>query len=110
MTNGVIQNLRAAAGNGIEAGVHEPLDGVAQAEAADVGDVGDFGSGEAMQVDRETLLDAAEEVLIPLDLEIGMQAALHQDAGAAEVERLLDFLEDGFLGENIAFGVARAAR
>ena len=38
-----------------------------------------------MQVDRIALLDAAEEILIPFDFEIGMEAALHQDAGAAQI-------------------------
>ena len=55
---------------------------------------------------REALLDAAEEVLVPLDLEVGVQAALHQHAGAAQVERLLDLLEDRLLGQNVPFGVA----
>ena len=59
-----------------------------------------------MQVDGIALLDAAEKILVPLDLEIGVQPALHQDAGAAQVERLLDLGKDGFLGQNVALGVA----
>ena len=64
----------------------QPLDGVAQAEAADFGDVGDLRRREAVQVNAEALLDAAEQVLVPLDLQIGMQAALHQHAGAAQID------------------------
>ena len=55
---------------------------------------------------RIALLDAAEQILVPLDLEIGVQAALHQDAGAAQVEVSWIFCEDGFLGQNVALGVA----
>ena len=109
MAHGVVEDLGAAAGDGVEAGIAEARDGVAQADAADFGDVGDFGRGEAVQVDREALLDAAEEVFVPLDLEVGVQAALHEDAGAAQIEGLLDLVEDDFLGEHVAFGVAHGA-
>ena len=55
------------------------------------------------------LLDRAEQVLVPLDLQIGMQAALHQHAGAAQVERLLNLVEDRFLRQDVAFGVPHRA-
>ncbi len=42
MAHGVVQNFGAAAGDGIEAGIAQARDGVAQAEAADFGDVGDL--------------------------------------------------------------------
>ena len=35
-----------------------------------------------------------------------MQAALHQNAGAAQVHGLLDLLENGFVREDVAFVVA----
>ena len=50
----VVENLRAAAGNRIEPGIAQARDGVAQADAADVGDVGHLGRGEAVQVDRDS--------------------------------------------------------
>src|ERR1035441_4281164 len=37
-----------------------------------------------MQMNREALLDGAQQVFVPLDLQAGMQAALHQHAGAPE--------------------------
>ena len=58
--------------------------------------------GEAVQVDRVARLDRAEEVLVPVDPEVGMVAALQQHAGAAELERLLDLLEDDRLGQDVA--------
>ncbi len=33
----------------------------------------------------------------------GMQAALHQNAGAAQIDRLLDLVEDRFLRKDVAF-------
>ena len=42
--------------------------------------------------------DRAQQVFVPLDLQVRMQAALEQNAGAAEVDGLLDLVEDDFLG------------
>src|ERR1017187_199254 len=106
LAHGVVQNFSAAAGDGVEAGIHQALNRVAQAEAADLGDVDDLRGGEAVQVDTEALLDAAEQVFVPLDLEVGMQPALHENAGAAEVDGLLNLLVDSLVGEDVAFGVA----
>src|SRR3569833_2997961 len=47
-------------------------------------------------------LDAAEQILVVLDAEIRMMAALHQQAGAADRERLLDLLEDDRLRQQVA--------
>ena len=47
-----------------------------------------------------------KQILVPFDLQIGMQAALHENAGAAQVDGLLDLVEDDFLGQDVAFGVA----
>ena len=103
MPNRIVQNLRAAAWNRIEARVAKPRNGVAQAEPADIRDIRDLGRGEAMQMNREPLLDRAEKILVPLDLEVRMQSALHQHAGAAQIERLLNLFEDRFLGKDVAF-------
>src|SRR5947208_14110177 len=47
-------------------------------------------------------LDRGEEILVVVDAEIGMMAALHEQAGAAEGERLLDLLEDDRLRQQVA--------
>ena len=104
MAHLVVENLRAAAGDGIEARIAQAGDGVAQVEVGVLGDGQDFRGREAMQPDlREALLDAGEEALEPVDLEIGMNAALHQHAGAAHLEGLGDFLVDLFEVEDVAF-------
>src|SRR5579872_2330437 len=59
-----------------------------------------------MNARPEALLDRREQILIPLDLEVRVQAALHQYARPAQVERFLNFTEDGFVRENVALGVA----
>ena len=57
-----------------------------------------------MQVDlRKALLDAAQHLLVPIDLEVGMQAALHQHARAAQFDRLADLVVDRFELEDVAF-------
>src|ERR1700722_16668174 len=53
----------------------------------------------------EALLDGPQQIFVPLDFQLGVQTALHQDACAAQVDRLLDFVEDHFLGMNVPFGV-----
>ena len=95
----VVEDFGAAAGNGIETRVAQPGDGVAQDQPAHFGDVDDFRRGEAVAARcRETfVLIAAQQVLVPLDLQVRVQAALHQHAGAAQVERLLNLVEDHFV-------------
>ena len=57
----VVEDLGAAAGDGVEAGVAQAHDGVAHGEVAVFGDGEDLGRREAVQPDlREALLDAGE--------------------------------------------------
>src|SRR5207302_1810439 len=105
VTHGVVENLRSAAGNGIEPGVTQARDGIADGESADLGDVSDLGRRKTVAVDLEALFDGAQQVFVPVDFEIGVQAALHQDASAAQADGLLNFVEDDIFGEDVAFGV-----
>src|SRR3989442_13252515 len=62
-----------------------------------------------MQVNlRKALLDAAEHLFVPFDLEIGMQAALHQDPRAAQFYGLLDLVVDGVEIQDVALFGARS--
>src|ERR1700736_4110228 len=54
----------------------------------------------------KTILDRAQEILVPFDTELGMEAALHEDAGTAQLDGLPDFVEDHFLRMHVALGVA----
>src|SRR5215831_7202191 len=50
-------------------------------------------------------LDGREEVFVVVDAEVRVMAALHQQPGAAERERLLDLLEDDRLRQQVALAL-----
>src|SRR5438270_12645308 len=60
-----------------------------------------------MQVDRVVRLDRPEEILVIVDAEVRMVAALHQEARPAEAECLLALLENHRLRKAVA--LARVA-
>src|ERR1700722_15857963 len=51
----------------------------------------------------EAVLDGAQQILIPLDFQLRVQSALHQNAGTAEVDGLLNLVENHFLRMDVAF-------
>jgi hypothetical protein len=51
-----------------------------------------------MQVDAEALLDRAQQVLVVLDAQLGVQAALHEDAGPAQLQSFPNFVKNDLLG------------
>ena len=57
---------------------------------------------------REALLDTAEERFEPIDLEIGMDAALHEHAGSAHFDRLGNLFVDLIEVEQITLFAAGA--
>ena len=79
----IVQNFSAAAGDGIEAGIAHASNRIANGEAAVLGDSDNFRRGIAMQMNFETLFDSAQHFFVPVNFEIGMQAALHKHPGAA---------------------------
>ena len=63
------------------------------------------GDGEAMQMkEGVTLLDAGEQVLVIIDLEVRVKAALHEDSRAAQRESFIDLLEDRLERLDVSFG------
>ena len=57
-----------------------------------------------MQPDlREPLFDALEQSFKPFDLEVGVQAALHEHASAAHLHGLGNFLVNSLEVENVTF-------
>jgi hypothetical protein len=100
----VVENLSATARDGIEASIAQAQNRIANAEAAVLGDGDDLGSGVAVQMNLgKTLLDSAEHLFVPVDFQIGMQAALHQHTGAAEFDGLANLFVDGVEIEDVAF-------
>src|SRR6266705_937929 len=49
----------------------------------------------------KSLLDAAQHLLVPVNFQIGMQAALHQHACPAKFYRLANLVVDGFKIEDV---------
>ena len=106
----VDEDLGAAAGNGVEAGVAEPRQRLGHRQLRAPCDVLDLGGREGVQVDLVTGLDRAEEILVVVDPEVGVMTALHQEPRAADREGLLDLLVDDGLREEVALAhVARSA-
>ena len=95
-------------GQRVEAGVAQARQRLGRREAGLARDVLDLGRRERVQVDRVARLDLAEEVLVPVDAEVGVVAALHEDRRPAERQRLLDLLEDDGPRQHVA--LARVAR
>ncbi len=99
----VIENFRAATGDGLQAGVHQASNGVFDAELAYFRDAKNFRCGKTVQVNGgKTLLDGAKQIFVVVDLQIGMQAALKKNAVAAEFQHLFDFLKNFVEAENVA--------
>ena len=104
----VDQDLRAAAGQGIEPRIAQARQRLGRGQTRLAGDVLHLARRERMQVDRIPGLDRSEQVLVPLDAELGVVAALHQQRGAAQRQRLLDLLEDHRARQGVALaGVTR---
>src|SRR5437588_6568730 len=56
-----------------------------------------------MQVNLgKSLLDATQHLLVPVNFQIGMQAALHQHACAAEFHRLANLVVDRFQIQDVS--------
>ena len=50
----------------------------------------------------ETLFDATQHLLVPIDLEIGVQSTLHQNSGAAKFDRLFYLVVDSVEVEDVS--------
>src|ERR1041385_8594947 len=102
MANFVIQNFGTAAGDGIESGIAQARNRVANGEPTVLCDCNDFRSRIAVQMDFETLFDSAQHFFMPIDFEVGMQASLHKHAGSAKLDRLTNFVVDRIEIENVS--------
>ena len=82
----VVEDLGAAAGDGVEPGRHQPVDGLVERRARSSARCARISSGESAWrlIDRPLRLHPAEQVLVPLDAEVRVEAALEQDLDPAE--------------------------
>ncbi len=106
----IVENFRAAAGNGLQAGVHQPLNRFADAEFADFRDAQNFWRGKAMQMHLWVAgFQGAQQIFVVADLQVGMQPALEQNPSAAEIQHFVNFLVDVLEGKDVAvLGAERA--
>ena len=58
-----------------------------------------------MAVNLVALLDSGQELLVVVDLEIRMNAALHQDSSATESERFFDLLVNDVIGQDVSLRI-----
>src|ERR1700722_6410165 len=54
----------------------------------------------------KAILDGSQQVFIPFNLQVGVQAALHQNTGTAQIDGFLNLVEDHILRMHVAFLVA----
>src|ERR1700730_2127816 len=102
ITNFIIENLGSSAGDGIKTGVPQSRNRVANCHAAIFRDGNDLRCRIAVQMNfRKKLLDAAQHLLMPVDLEIRMQASLHQYSGPSEFDGFANFLVNSLEIEDI---------
>ena len=73
------EDLAAAAGDRVEPGLHQLADDVARVHAERLGEEVDFARAEAVDVDRMVLLDVAQQIEIPLERDVRVVPALHEN-------------------------------
>ncbi len=71
----------------------------------DAGDDVDLRCGEAVDVDRMMLLDVAEQIHVPVELQVGVVTPLHQDLDGAQLLRLVDLGADLLVRQRVGLGV-----
>ena len=103
------EDLGAAARHGVETRVAKSRQRLGDGQLRAARDVLDLRRREGVEVDLVARLDRAEQILVVVDPEIGVVAALHQEPRAADRECLLDLLVDHGLRQEVALAyVARS--
>src|SRR5205085_11003970 len=98
----------AAAGHAVETGLLQTSEYLFVGELRDEVDVMYLGRREAMELEvRVARVERAQKVFVPLDAEVRVEPALHEHAGAAEREGLVDALADVFERADVRVGLAR---
>ena len=81
----------------------KPLYDLRHGQPGEARQVNDFGRRERVQAKcRVALLDGAEQILVPLNRQVGVVAALQQQLVAADRDRLVDLAEDLLEAEDVA--------
>ena len=103
LAHAVDENLGAAARDAVEAGGDQPLDDRRHRQLRQARQVDHLRRRERVQLERGiALLDAAEQILVPRQRQIGIVAALQQQLHAADGDRLVDLAEELVEAEHVA--------
>src|SRR2546428_767576 len=99
------QDLAAATRNGVEPRRHQLFDHFGDRHAEAPGEEVDLRRREAVNVDRMKALDIAQQIEIPLEGNVGVVHALHQNLDAPDRLQLVDLAPDFFKRQQIPFRV-----
>ena len=91
LAHAIDEDLRAAAGNAVETGGDQPLDDRPRRNLIEPRDVQDLRRRQRVQLElRIARLHRAKQILVPLNRQVGIVAALQQQLVAADGDRLVD--------------------
>ncbi len=111
LAHAIDQDLGPTARQAAQAGRFQPLEHCPQRQSGHLGKMMNLGRAEAVNVDlRKVRLDVVQQLFVPLERQVGMQAALHQNLIAAQIDGLLDLLQQLCPGEDVALGVFGLAK
>ncbi len=98
------EDLGAAAGNAVEADRDQPVDHAGHRQPRQTRQVDHLGRRQGVQPKcRVARLHRSEQVLVPLDRQVGIVPALQQQLAAAERDGLVDLAEDFVEPEHVPF-------
>ena len=104
------KNLRPSARWPPETGRLQSLEHRHERQLVDLREVMNFRRAEAMHVDlRKMPLDVSQQLLVPVELEVRVQAALHKNLIPAKLDGFANFLKQHIAVEHITFVMLRLA-
>src|SRR5690606_26734308 len=103
----VDQDLRAGTRHRIQPGLAQLQQHLVDGQLRDLRDHLDLGRAEAVHVDGVVLLDVAQEPRIPVERQVRVVSALHQDLHAAQRLRFVDLRADLFVRQPVRLVVLR---
>src|SRR5262249_41979417 len=110
LADAIDEDFAAAAGEAAHAGFLEPAQHLAEWQLVDLVEVPQLRRTESVEVHSgKVLLQIAEQLFVPFELEARMQAALHQDLVAAQVHGFLNLLVEYLARQHVGVGVGALA-
>ena len=105
IADALYQDLATAAGDRVESRCHQRPDDFLDRHAEPAREEIDFRWREAVDVNRVVPLDVPEQIEIPLERDVGVVTALHQNLHAADRFQLVDLAADFFVRQQVALGM-----